>query len=105
MTDSATKSGGVKLDLTINLPVMFTVIVTAVGGGMWLAKAEAKADEALKGVASVKEYQTSQSAIVWQELANMRAEVRSDMRDINMKIDQIIWRLGDPPKNLKEWQK
>lgn len=101
----ASDGHGVKLDLTINIPVMITVVSLAISGAVWVAKVEAKAEYAALGVDSLKKDQEVWVASVKQELAAMRSESRLDMRDLQIKVDQIIWRLGDPPAKLKEWER
>lgn len=98
-------TNGIKLDLTINIPVMITVVVTAVSGGMWVANVDAKANSAAKGVEELSIRQAAQDAAIKEAITSMRNEVRMDMRDMGMKVDQIIWRLGDPPKNLQQWER
>lgn len=94
-----------KFDLTINIPIMLTMLGFVAGGSAWVANVDARGEENAREIAKLASRQSSQDEKVSRQIADMRAEVRMDMRDMNGKIDQVIWRLGDPPKNLKQWEK
>lgn len=96
---------GIKFDLTINIPIMLTVGAALVSGSMWISGVDAKASLALTTAQDVKQAQAVQTAATSREIAVVRSELRNDLKDIGSKVDQIIWRLGDSPKNLSEWTK
>ncbi|WP_028354762.1 hypothetical protein [Bordetella petrii] len=99
------KPSGIKFDLTINIPMMTGLVITLMTGSMWLARVDAKADQALNAANDVKQVQAAQTASTAREISAIRTELRDDVKDVSQKVDQIIWRLGDSPRNLSDWTK
>lgn len=99
------RHAGIKFDLTVNIPGMLMIGGAMVSGVFWLSSVDAKASLALATANEAKQAQATQTASTSREIAVVRTELRDDLKDINSKVDQIIWRLGDSPKNLSDWTK
>lgn len=99
------QNSGWKLDKTVNLPTLITIVSMVVTGTMAYASVKAdaaRANERLNSVEARQELNTQQTA---QQFSTLRAEMRADNAAMSGKIDQVIFRLGDTPRNLKEWTK
>lgn len=96
---------GWKIDKTVNLPTLVTIISLVVGGTQAYASVKAEAARANERIDRVESHQRESDRNTAQQFSTFRAEVRADNQTIMNKMDQVIFRLGDPPRNLKEWTK
>lgn len=99
------QQSGWKLDKTINLPLLVSLLTVVVVVTARLSSVEAKADKAVETAARVENQQAAQSVATTQQIAAMRAELRVDVKEVSGKVDQLVLRLGDRPSNLREWTK
>jgi hypothetical protein len=90
----AEQVSGWKIDKTINLPFILSLVAALVYVTLAMARSENKADRAIE-----KADRAEAGQVV------MRSEIRNDMRDMSNKLDTVIMRLGTAPANLKEWTK
>ena len=97
------QQSGWKLDKTINLPLLVSLLTVVVVVTARLSSVEAKADKAVETAARVESQQAAQSVATTQQIAAMRAELRVDVKEVSSKVDQLVLRLGDRPRNLDQW--
>lgn len=96
---------GWKLDKTVNLPTLITIVSMVVSGTLAYASVKADAARANERLNSVEARQELNARETTQQLSTLRAEMRADNSAMSTKIDQVIFRLGEAPRNLKEWTK
>lgn len=89
-----------KFDKTLNIPTMLTVIGLGVSLTSYATKIENKADNALAGVQRVEAVQTANQQTQTLQVQTLRAEIRSDLRDVNAKLDSLLLRLGTGMRNI-----
>lgn len=110
------QNSGWKLDKTVNLPTLITIVSMVVTGTMAYASVKADAARANERLNSVEARQDFNARETAQQFSTLRAEMRADSismaskfekanSSMSDKIDQVIFRLGDTPRNLKEWTK
>lgn len=99
------ESGGWKFDKTVNLPTLVTIVSMVVMSTLAYASVKADAARANERVDRVETRQENSDRATAQHLTSIRAEFRADNQIMMNKIDQVIMRLGDTPRNLKEWTK
>lgn len=92
-----------RFDSTINLPTLVSVGLALVGAIWWGSGVDQKAEQALSEAKEAKSAIRAQSSTNAEQLQAMRAELRGELKDVSQKVDQVIWRLNTPPRNLQEW--
>ncbi|SOE49135.1 hypothetical protein [Orrella dioscoreae] len=96
------RSSGWRFDRTLNIPTIATVLAMFISVVGFAINANSKADEALRQVQEVKAAQVAQSTAASTQTSALRTEIRADLRDVNQKLDQLMFRLGGQA-NMKEW--
>lgn len=99
------ENNGWKFDKTINIPILLALVSALVTGTLAYANVNSKAEKALDTSQRVERNQTEQTQAAAQQMTALRIEMRADNKAMADKIDQVIFRLGDTPRNLKEWTK
>lgn len=99
------EQNGWKFDRTINLPTLVTIVTVVVSGTLAYASVKADAARANDRLDRVERHQRESDQNTAQQFSTFRAETRADNQTIMNKMDQVIFRLGDAPRNLKEWTK
>lgn len=96
------RSSGWRFDRTLNIPTIATVLTMFVSVVGFAINANSKADEALRQVQEVKAAQMAQASANSSQNNALRTEIRADIRDVNQKLDQLLYRLAGQT-NMKEW--
>ena len=92
-----------RFDRTINLPTLVSVAMALGGAAWWGSTVEQKAAQALEVAQETKSTLRAQTLTNAEQMSAMRTELRAELKDVGQKVDQIIWRLSSPPRNLQEW--
>lgn len=99
------QSSGWKIDKTINLPFLLSLLTAVVYVAIKINSVENLAANGMEKATRVDDAQVSAARATTDQITALRVEFRGDVREVNNKLDQVILRLGDAPRNLKEWTK
>jgi len=111
------------LDKTLNVPTLLTIGTLVVGAASFgvstmndqnnrmseqdrrIDSVERKADSAVEGIKRVEALQSMQAQNQDAQLQTLRNEFRSDLRDINSKLDTLLLNSGGFRPETKGWTK
>lgn len=99
------QSSGWKIDKTINLPLLLSLLTAVVYVTIRFTTVENDTARAMEKATRVDDAQVSAARATTDQITALRVEFRGDVREVNNKLDQVILRLGETPRNLKEWTK
>lgn len=105
MESQTPQHNGWKFDKTVNLPVLITCLSFLVYFTLHLGRVDAKSEKAIEIASRVDTQQSAQAVATTNQIAAMRVELRSDVKDVTNKVDQLLMRFGDRPRNLDQWTK
>ncbi|OZI57680.1 hypothetical protein [Bordetella genomosp. 4] len=94
-----------RFDKTINIPMLIGLVTSLVYLTSYITRVDNTAQGAMEIAKRVDATQVAQAQAVSREIAGLRSDNRADLRDLNSKVDQVLFRLGDQPKGLSEWTK
>ena len=103
-------------DKTLNLPTLLLIASMTTGATLFVAKgwneqdrridaAERRAEAAQADVRRIETLQAEQARSMTDTLQTVRGEFRSDLRDINSKLDALLLNSNSTRRNMKEWSK
>lgn len=116
MSDATAEKTRWSFDKTLNLPTLLMITSMTTGATLFVAKGwseqdrridavERRAEAVQIDVKRVETMQSEQARSANDTLQTVRGEFRSDLRDINSKLDALLLNSNSTRRNMKEWSK
>lgn len=116
MSDATAEKTRWSFDKTLNLPTLLMITSMTTGATLFVAKGwseqdrridavERRAEAVQIDVRRVETLQAEQARATTDTLQTVRGEFRSDLRDINSKLDALLLNSNSTRRNMKEWSK
>lgn len=93
MESQASVRHGWQLDKTINAGHLVSVLLVAVSVFAWVNKVDNRVEKNKQEIVFVKQEQTrmiKEFATMESRIESVRIEIKSDLKDINSKLDRLI---------------